>query len=272
MRMGNESLQELERLARSLDLHSEGRFICPVCEGGSTRERSLSIRRDLMYANVACFRDSCSLQPFGIRIGGGAPLDFTGTGERTPARRRRQEQYEGRVLPAPPDWYEWCPSHIRCQLTDDGRIVIPIFDRTGNRRGDSVRQLKPYNTDMPKSLSLYEEEYSGMAWFRPETMYDGEGSTALVVVEDPLSAMRMAYLGYTGVALMGTGISYTRLRELSAENRPINLALDADAVLTAVRHARKYSSISRLHVHPIYHDVKDMNLQELRNFLGNLVV
>lgn len=240
------------------------RIVCPECGGGSTKERSLSLYREGPRASCYCYRDSCSLNRLLIDVVRGASIR-TINPSTTPARK---SSYGGKTLPAPPDWYDYVPSNVQCLLTERGDILIPIKDRLGRRRGDCVRQTKPYDTSRPKALSLYEEGYDGMSWFFPVDAKDA----ALIVVEDPLSAMRLAEAGHIGVALMGTTITRERIRHLMKETRPINLALDADATATAVRAMRRHMVTTRLHVHVLYNDIKDMSSEELLNFLTVVVV
>jgi len=254
---------ELDLMIQSLEVGQEGRFVCPACGGGSTKERSLSIRKEITGSRAMCYRDSCKARYF-IRASGTVRDAVV-----KPKPRRKLERWDGKALPAPPDWWELeaLPPNLHFNMTEDSRIIIPIFDRQGGRRGDCVRQLKPYNKALPKALSLYEEGYDGMSWYRPTTK-----CLEMCVVEDAISAIRLACNGVVGVALLGTGLNAVRLRELRAEGLPINLALDADATLSAVRMARKFSSISKLHVHRIFKDIKDMNHDDLWNFLDELVV
>jgi hypothetical protein len=160
---------------------------------------------------------------------------------------------------------------VQLRVTEDGRLVIPILDAEGVRRGDVVRQGKPYDMSRPKSLTYCDEDYSGLAWFMPELVTIW---TPLCLVEDPISAARLASNDVVGVAILGVYLTRPKLTDIRnwAEGMPIHLALDADAHAVAVRQAIRHRNRVDLRVHKLYHDVKDMDTDELGNFLRELAV
>jgi hypothetical protein len=258
--------QQVKDLIAACPVNHRERVVCPSCGGGTSKERSLSVRRTGMSTGYAkCYRGTCFLGTVSLQSG-----DRVTTYEisRTPTSTRR-DHYDGTIVPVPPALLEvyfgedW-------RLSEDNRLVIPIRDAYGLRKGDILRQLKPYNDYQPKSVSLYEEGYSGMAWFRS----DDTPSTMVCVVEDPLSAARLAYEGVMAVALLGTHITWDRIREISEVIGPgvVHIALDADACAQSVRLARVYRNVVDMRVHRIYNDIKDMDCNELLNFLAVLGV
>jgi hypothetical protein len=170
---------------------------------------------------------------------------------------------------------EWDCAEFESNLnfTPEGDVIIPILNSSDERMGDVVRQRKPYDDSRAKSLSLYEEEYSGLAWFRPPGL--GDVGNVMCLVEDPISAMRLATHGVVGISLLGTSVNPRRLREVlefDSWKTGINLALDADAHASAVRYMKSYGNRVDLRVHRLFHDVKDMDSNELLNFLRVLGV
>jgi hypothetical protein len=158
--------------------------------------------------------------------------------------------------------------------TVEGRAVIAINDRYRQKRGEIVRQCKPYDMWRPKSLSYYDVDYDGMAWFFPGY---SKYPQPLCLVEDPLSAMRLASKGVIGVALLGTVLNSSKVATLRGwssehEGAPIHLALDADAYMQSVAQAKRLYNQLDMRVHRIFHDVKDMDDDELLNFLRVLGV
>jgi len=263
---------QLQALANEVGRGERGRFMCPECNGGSKRERSLTITREGVAAHCNCWRASCTLGYRRVQTDG---TFVTRTVTAHPPRRTAWE-YPTTLLEGLEEAefnMNFFDTPLAIRVTGDGRAVIPILDRVGVRRGDIVRQPKPYDDTKPKSLSLFEEGYSGIAWFVPESE---DAHTQLCCVEDPLSAMRLAKHGVIGVALLGTRITMPKLRDLRRWTRdsehPINLALDADAHMQAVKQARQLRNVADIRVHRIYDDVKDMDSNELRNFLGVLGV
>lgn len=102
-----------------------------------------------------------------------------------------------------------------------------------------------------------------MAWFT------NVRSSGIIIVEDQLSAIRASdYL--TSVALLGTHLNDERVQELrAAKTRPIYLALDNDAIGTAVKHVVKYKSLLPMQLVRLSKDIKDMTHEEAdRLFAG----
>ena len=260
--MTNELNDRLLELASTLRNGESGRFVCPSCGGGSTRERCMTIRIDGLTAHCTCWRANCDI-PYRTVMVDGSINTYKHT-----SRPVRRTFWDEPTLPLPPGILEE-GDRFGVRLSEDGRLVIPICDQSGRRKGDCIRQLKPYNTRIPKALTLAEEGYDGMGWYDPKFTED-RGVTC--VVEDAISAMRLAVHGVTGVALLGTRITEDRVKAFIEWGQPINLALDADAHMAAVRQAINLRNRLDIRVHRLYHDVKDMDEKELLNFLGVLGV
>lgn len=265
-------------LAETVPNGTSARLTCPECGGGKDRERSLQIRRDGLRAHCRCWRSSCG---FGFRS-----VMLDGTTSYTPAvsQPAKQTRYEGDTEGIYTDTMPDMELHGfagLCKLTEDGRVLLPVLDRHGQKRGEVVRQCKPYDTWRPKAMSYYDVDYDGMAWFFPSnepivTAYYN-GIPPLCVVEDQLSAMRLASKGVIGVALLGTVLTSSKVATLRGwssehEGRPVHIALDADAYMQSVAQAKRLYNQLDMRVHRIFHDVKDMDDDELLNFLRVLGV
>jgi hypothetical protein len=174
--------------------------------------------------------------------------------------------------------------HVPLKLTDDGRVVIPIYDQWNNKRGEVVRQCKPYNSWHPKAMSYYDVDYDGMSWFTACAVDNPPKVPVVCLVEDQLSAARLSTHGVTGVALLGTRLTTDRVRTMrrwvaaralddpQRRSPPVYFALDADAYLEAVKQARFLYNQLDIRVLRLFHDVKDMEDEELANFLRVLSV
>ena len=86
--------------------------------------------------------------------------------------------------------------------------------------------------------------------------------------------MVLAQWGVTGVALLGVSVTPQKILDIKrgGDWYSINLALDADAYLSAVRQAPVLSRALNIRILRIYNDVKHMENKELGNFLRVLGV
>lgn len=140
-----------------------------------------------------------------------------------------------------------------------GRAVYaPVYGPGGALRGlvrrwlDGTRpKVKGYpGHDQPEGAPW-------QAWYRPTAL--AYKPTVLVAVEDVFSAMRLAEVGVTAVALLGTALSTVKVAELRNERRQIVVALDADAYCNALGFGVKYT----LEVRRLEPDIKDMTEEQL---------
>jgi hypothetical protein len=104
------------------------------------------------------------------------------------------------------------------------------------------------------------------------------GSDYLVVVEDQLSAIKLAAYGYDSVALLGVPDVYPsgysgvdRVTEIArrAAGREVIVALDSDATETALLFAKKWGAMFvRLRVALLSADLKDTMADDFSEVLG----
>lgn len=103
-----------------------------------------------------------------------------------------------------------------------------------------------------------------MAW------YTNVRASGIIIVEDQLSAIRAsAYLN--SVALLGTNLNEERALEIrAANNSPVYLALDLDAIASAVKYVVKYRSVLPMQLVRLSKDIKDHSVKELDLLMGDL--
>lgn len=122
--------------------------------------------------------------------------------------------------------------------------------------------LRAIDGRQPKTLTHTEQ--GAIAWFT------NVRSSGIIIVEDQLSAIRASdYL--TSVALLGTHLNDERVQELrAAKTRPIYLALDNDAIGTAVKHVVKYKSLLPMRLVRLSKDIKDMTHEEADRLFASI--
>lgn len=199
--------------------------------------------------------------------------------------------YVGQVLPLTPDdlgyfakRYELRLSAIATRIarSDDGRYVLPIYGPSGEKRGVILR--KPWDgapiscadSSAPKADTYRYEPGPLQSFYQVAPWEESRG--VLVLVEDQLSAIKLAAYGYDSVALLGTPTdklaSYSgmdRVAEIvqAAGDREVIVALDADATEEAFKFARKWrSAFKRLRVAILANDLKDTTAADFERVLG----
>lgn len=103
-----------------------------------------------------------------------------------------------------------------------------------------------------------------MAWFT------NVRTGGVIIVEDQLSAIRASdYI--TSVALLGTHLNEERVQEIKASKlAPVYLALDNDAISTAVRHVVKYRSVLTMKLLRLERDIKDLSYEEADRLFASI--
>lgn len=271
----DEIILEAENLARGESI----RVKCFNCSGGSSGEETLSITLsedgELYWI---CFRDGCSIKGSSI----------SKTVQVANAAAKKMLKFDSfaalrkTVMPAPPveisdlamekykinlrEYYvRWTTLHSPQATGPDevqlGRCVFPIFDLHYNVVGYDLKDL--LKQQQPKSKIIKDPEYKGPAW-----VMNHNGSNALVIVEDMISAIAVCDAGYDAVALLGTNLS-TEAEEAIADHGAydeIFIALDADALSKAINIIRT-SSLS-LKLIPLSKDIKDMSVKDREELLN----
>lgn len=240
---------------------SEGdtiRIVCPVCRGGVSGERSLSITRDTEGIVWQCFRAKCG-ETGATRSGATfskapvKPARRVWEGVCHPLPDKVAETLERRWrITKPPNWW-W--------TTDfGGRVSMSVRSPSDQHRGWVLRSLG--STARTKALTYINEDEEGLSWYKTQP------GRATIIVEDIPSAVRASSY-VNSVALLGTGISLKRALELAKYgSRPIVVALDQDATTLSFTWARKWSLLwGDVVVLPLTKDLKDMEENELEQQL-----
>lgn len=95
-------------------------------------------------------------------------------------------------------------------------------------------------------------------------------SDVLVLVEDPMSAIRLAPHFHT-VCLFGTTVSEQLVEEFRGKYKRVWLALDADATKQSIQQVLQLRRrLNELHVFPLDRDIKDMSEEELEQCLQEM--
>ena len=246
------------------------RVVCPFCGGGSSQERSMSIKRDSETGLILyhCFRAHCS-EGSGV-LGGAKNLIRI----RKPELPRFIPWNEEGIRPldsrTPPwvyiqlrDWGLWDLVPMWGYDPRDDRLLMPIRGPLGEMRG-WVRRRNPAS-DVPKVLMGRVVDNQPMVSYvfaskAPERH-------TLVCVEDIPSAWRVSRAGVDAVALLGCTPSDEVLDEIRSvrrrySNGRVVFALDPDATSQALSLARKYGLRGAADVLILDKDFKNMTKEE----------
>ncbi len=244
-----------------------GREVCPKCDGGSTREESLSIRPldDDVLLKLSCWRATCGWYAYvgGVDVKAVTKKVKPGSVYREPICGTSGTEL-GHMLVSqygltPGKWY----AHGWGTSEDGKTLVMPVRDPYGRTRGHVTRTF-----DIPKRCYTYKA--TSQPWL--DWWFDTNNPAPVVIVEDTLSACRLAGCGFNAVALLGTSITTEQAQEIAevADSRPIHLALDRDAFLKAIKLCRRHAHILRCDtVTCLTVDVKNMESDDdIREMFG----
>lgn len=214
----------------------------------------------------------------------------------TPKTTPRQlRPYIGQIVPLSDidrqfffDVYGLTAAMIRGRIMVDpgtDRYVLPIYSPTGRIRGHVLRQPWSKSPRSPPTWygSAKADTYMNVAepvqsFYTRLVTWDGNPDP-LVMVEDQLSAIKLAAYGFSSVAVLGT--PYTkdplgyqqadRVAELAREaaSREFIVALDADATADALLFAKKWgAAFKKIRVAILEQDLKDTPSTEFGRVLG----
>jgi hypothetical protein len=248
---------QIELLGSELQPGETTHELCPVCDGGSSNEKSLAITRaddgNLLYV---CHRASCDTKG-GTQSRGHVPVILTPT-------KKRNKRFEGSLqslsesqlkrifdlwgILNPPAWY-WTPN-LR------GRVAMSIRSPKYMHRGWVMRDISGRAT--VKALTYLNDGEVSLSW------YKSNPTKPTILVEDIPSAVR-ASKHMTAVALLGTKVGVDKAHEI-AENSPngIIVALDQDATSVAFDIVLRYAALwGKTDILMLKKDIKDMKETEL---------
>jgi hypothetical protein len=231
--------------------------LCPVCHGGASGEKKLSVTRTHNGALYVCFRAACSFRGF-VAIGEQGSKDVQrkprparpltqGTAFDTVAASIFLIQYVG--------FPEVTLEELRPYLAWIGE------DRVYRCRGFHGENLGHVVRSPDKTIRTFRAKEGSEMYFvaRPRKF-----SPVYVLVEDPVSALCVAFHGYTAVALLGTSVPDTvdAYLRVHAEEIQILVWLDPDAETKSLEIANRYLGAKAVIGYP--KDPKDLpNLGEI---------
>lgn len=239
--------------------------ICPVCDGGRTRERSFSVTRNLDgYFAWKCHRASCGYRGQEAAFG-------AATSERTTTHEYLSYTDELRLPTLEDEWgfklgFQTGEVEVerfaarrgyRVVASHPELLAVELRSLSGELRGYQLRTPdKRIRTIRQADGPLY---YTGIA----------SGRTAWIV-EDPISAAMIAEAGAIAIALLGTNLSDELLREIDEHPLIEHLVvyLDPDAASASMANANKARGLG-FNVVPYlgYADPKNLTATELANLV-----
>lgn len=244
--------------------------VCPMCNGGSARERSFSVGRLNNHLAFICFRASCSFKGR-LAVTGGVRSQSVHSDSKPstpqfvtrrpiPAELEEALAVKYSVDIGMFDWAKWC--YTDAYKGAGPRVGIPILDPEGEIRGINWRS---YDGAKPKALiETIKPQQELMCWYRGR-----KHGKVLVIVEDQPSALRIASQGVDAVALCGTLLNLNRIYEIKAQGyKTVFLCLDEDATRQAVAHAVAYKArLPALRIMELKDDIKDMDATDFELFI-----
>ena len=221
---------------------------CPSCG----RRRFYVTRKTDGLAYI-CFRASCGTQGF--------VADYaTVTSATNAVKPRKNYEWTGETVQI--DFADQAYFVDRFQVdlsedssywvkkTTDGRYVFPLWGTDDKLRGHVVRRATWGYTESCGDLAPLEDDYSdsfpkALTYIHPDEprcgWYHAMNEHVVVMVEDCVSAMRIAQQGYTAVALLGTYMPPAVMGELLRwKATTYILALDPDVQDKAYKIQRDY--------------------------------
>lgn len=239
--MPNYSAARSQVALEALSVAPETTFttLCPICNGGASGEKKLSVTRVHNGALFVCMRASCP----GFR--GFVSMD--GSGSKDMQRR-----------PAPPrplDLATEFDAYQAVRLINDHRAFPrrqPVADirrwgvtwagqnRVYECRGFKGEVLGHVTRSPDKTIRTFRAREGGDMF----SVYDTGNANPWVLVEDCVSAMCVASHGFSAVALLGTNVPPSVDAWLRSVDRPYSLLvwLDPDAENKSIEIAGRYRS------------------------------
>lgn len=285
-------LSELRLLGAGLPVGStRSGLVCPKCRGGRTREGSLSLTRmgedRLAYC---CHRSQCSAHGFIGRAfsnsdsekyslrGGESTGSGVSEGPNTRYFTGEVRALDGAWLSELQQWYSFtledCAYFGFSEDSYSGRLVVHIRSPSGASRGFQLRASRNWSNIRRKTIDYRENDEPWVGWFYPPENFRIGGQTYAILVEDVLSAAKVALAGFIGVSLMGSYLSLDALEEIKetvGEN--YILALDRDATSRALELSARYSLIAGLiQVMLLDQDLKYETIDTIRRMVKDVVI
>ena len=212
--------------------------ICPFCNGGANQDKSFSITRkadgNLIYY---CHRDKC--HSTGIIARDGSSII------RTYPKEKKHKVFDEPTIALTELQLEFFLNQYGINPEELGNagflyaptrkaVWQPVYSPERRLRG---QVLYRYSDKKISTYKLSEESREPLiSWYKP---FLGK---EIVLVEDQLSAIKLARYWNT-VALLGTGLSKEAIIEIARYSTKQYLALDRDAIATALTQQRRWRNL-----------------------------
>jgi hypothetical protein len=278
-------------IAEHMPIGATRRSVCPFCNGGDKRETTFIVGREHDRVWYKCFRATCDSKP---GVTGSATLPPARIAEYNRALERMRP-YTQPTFPLEQDidrdyfWHRFELHRPDAYVSEHDEYLLPVRGPRHELRGYVQRQpvwkgnprcarlgreLDEQGKPMPKTKLYMHSTAPTLSWYIPPIHASSVNSRAergvLVLVEDQVSAMKVAEAGFDAVALLGSSLGVEGVRDI-ARQRPsrVIVALDPGAEGSAQTLARKWGLyFERTHVVAMEADPKDTPADELaRMFL-----
>lgn len=243
---------------------------CPRCGGGTNKEKSFVITRTEEGYVFVCHRASC----------GHKGATYMSRGERahqagkpvTPPKKKELHKYKGE-LHWNPELAEYMEERfgVFCDaLSDTGRAMFMVRGPDRRPVGWVARAYPGFykgNIDTAQKAINYQEREYDLGLHFPSAI-NWYGQEKLVVVEDWVSAEKLASIGVSAAALLGTNLSFATAEELkdTLGVKELVVCLDFDALAKAVDLRRELSLVfDVITIQVLKKDPKDTPVEELRS-------
>ena len=265
--------KEILDLSKDLDINNTINTYCPLCKGGTNKDKSFSITRTKEGILYICFRNKCNFKGFI------SDLNIKNDPIIVKEFEPRYFEEELEVIPSELMYelyikYWMPPKDIRKQqwkyCRKENGLYIPLFDLNGINYGAQLKSL------VKKPILRVSKVYTYRWLDRPMVHYPLTElmEEPLVLVEDAISAAKLSRFVHSA-ALLGTNLSAEQARSIRLRSPSILLALDAD---TWYGHEPKSLTIKRkwdcffdyIDIAHIQRDVKDMNDEEFMEFVDEI--
>jgi hypothetical protein len=265
--------QAVVNLAGRLGAGQYGAELCVECEGGSKRERSLSLlvqpSGEIKYH---CHRAGCGFSGTVYSRPDQIPAPGEGVGAKAGPKPLTADLHtlSDREVAWFKERFNLPDSAITSIRRTAHRYALPIHAPDSSIRGWLTRRPwegSPADTEEArrdgqwefKALTYMENLEPVMSWYN-NLNHNGP----VYIVEDPISAMRLGDIDKRAVAILGTGVNAGKIAELQRNTCFLAIALDADATGQAFTMARKWGqAFDSTRVIVLTKDIKDCSDEEL---------
>lgn len=281
---------ELQEHGINMEIGQSDRIVCPLCKGGSTHEKSMSIYRPNHFSvHTTCYRASCDYgsRMLKIRAIDGVPINrYSKLAYRETSRKELPMPPTTKLTKRRKTWLnnnllldDYKLAYGRVSATNDGRVVYTIFGPERQVRGKVVRDYHAKNKrtttsfepfTIPKSVNYkYKENDVLQSWYFKDR-HARKASDTLIIVEDIPSALRC--IDYCdSVALLGTSFTLEKQKEIKNMGyKATYICLDPDANKKALKLAKNSTVLPNMKIKFLDKDIKNMTHEELKTFMEGI--